>query len=475
MTVSKKVALRQAKLICTIGPASAGRIRELIEAGMDVARINFSYGNPESWKRTVDDIRFASEQLGREVGILGDLSGPKVRLGELAGGEARLVEGSQFEIVPESIVGDASRASTTYPGLVDDLQPGDPIFLADGSVELKVVTASETLISEVVRRGVIRDGSGLNVPAARLSLSALSSKDAADVKCGLDLGIDFFGQSFVRRRADVDDLKILIGARRVPIVAKIETRPAVDACRDIAAAADAIMVARGDLGVEIPLESVPVAQKMLVRTARSNSIPAIVATQMLESMTSSARPTRAEVSDVANAVLDGASAILLSAETAIGKFPVQAAMAAVRIVKSVETDGRQFAPAAEAVGDESDAAAVAIAAASASRQNPRIAAIVCYTQSGLTARLLSAALPPVPVFALSSDSAVVRQLTLWHDIAPFHTVLPKDTEAIIAMLDRYIVDNEILTRGRTVVLVASTPVGKATTNLLKIHELGSWK
>ena len=164
MTVSKKVALRQAKLICTIGPASAGRIRELIEAGMDVARINFSYGNPESWKRTVDDIRFASEQLGREVGILGDLSGPKVRLGELAGGEARLVEGSQFEIVPESIVGDASRASTTYPGLVDDLQPGDPIFLADGSVELKVVTASETLISEVVRRGVIRDGSGLMCP-----------------------------------------------------------------------------------------------------------------------------------------------------------------------------------------------------------------------------------------------------------------------------------------------------------------------
>ena len=467
--------MRKAKLVCTIGPASAGRIPELIEAGMDVARINLSHGNPDSWKRTVENIRSASTRLGQQVGILADLSGPKVRLGELTGGEARLAAGGRLELLSEPIAGDSLRASTSHPGLIHDLRPGDPIFLADGSVELKVLSAKETLVTEVVRAGAVRSGAGLNVPAARLTLPALSVKDIADVQRAVDLEVDLLAQSFVRRRRDVDDLRALVGDRGIPIIAKIETRPAVDACLDIAHAADAIMVARGDLGVEIPLESVPVVQKRLIRTARSSSIPAIVATQMLESMTGSPRPTRAEVSDVANAVLDGAGAILLSAETAIGRYPVQAARAAARIVETAEAHGDEFAPPLQPAGDESDAAAVAVAAASASRHNTKIAAIVCYTQSGLTAKLLSAARPPVPVLALSSDSAVVRQLTLWHNVSPLHTSLPPNTESMIAMMDGHVVKTNLLARRATVVLVASIPVGRATTNLLKIHELGSWE
>ena len=466
--------MRLAKLICTLGPASVNRIGELVGAGMDVARINFSYGDPHTWKTTVQSVRAAAKRAGREVGIMGDLPGPKVRLGHLLNGEAHLIEGRDFHLVRGPVQGDSTRASTIHPGLVDDLHPGDRIFMADGSVELRVRGTCNEVTTEVVRGGVIRTGTGLNVPAEQLSLPALSDRDAVAARVAMELGIDLLAQSFVRGPSDVFELRQLLGDASLPIVAKVETRPAVESCLEIAAAADAIMVARGDLGVEIPLESVPFAQKKLIGAARSESIPAIVATQMLESMTTSPNPTRAEVSDVANAVLDGADAVLLSAETAIGKYPLLAAQAAGRILEVAEREGRDYRASAEPPMDDTDAAAIAIAAASAARHNPNIVAVACYTQSGLTARLLSAARPEVAVVALSADPRVVRRLNLWHGVIPVHSDPPQSTDDMITLMDRHLIESGGMARGDSVLLVAATPVARAATNFLKIHTLGSW-
>lgn len=304
---------------------------------MDVARLNFSHGTRAEHVAAAQAIRRSAEQAGRRIGLLVDLPGPKVRLGAFAGGAVELPAGSTLSIVPEAGRATASRLTTSHPGLVEDLRPGDRVLLADGAVELTVVDASETLTLEVLRGGTVRSRAGVSVPAERLSLPALTHRDRALLDELRELEPDLVGQSFVRAAADVTALRQALGDHGPRIVAKIETRPAVQAIDAILDVADAIMVARGDLGVEIPYEAVPIVQKRLIAAARAADRPSIVATQMLESMTRASRPTRAEASDVANAVLDGADAVMLSAETAIGQFPIEATEAAARIVAYAES------------------------------------------------------------------------------------------------------------------------------------------
>jgi pyruvate kinase len=342
--------VRLTKLICTLGPSSQGRVAELIEAGMDVARINCSHGRREDHDRLLNAVRDAAG--GRRIGVMADLSGPKVRLGEVDGGETALEAAARFVLRSEGpMPGTAEGASTTHPGLSADLEPGDRVLLADGAVELRVVdTAGGDVVTEVVRGGPVRSRAGVNVPSERLSLPAITPKDEEDLRWALDARVDMVAQSFVRRAHDVRALVALMGRPRPTLVAKIETRPAVEDAQAILATADAVMVARGDLGAETALEEIPVIQKQLVATANRAATPAVVATQMLESMTSAPRPTRAEAGDVAGAVFDGADAILLSGETAIGAYPVEAARTAARILEVTETAGRQLPPVGTGTG-----------------------------------------------------------------------------------------------------------------------------
>ena len=327
---------RHTQIVCTIGPASIGRIPELVQVGMDVARINLSHGNQTEHVEAARQIRETGQAAARPIGLLVDLPGPKVRLRAFADGRAELPTGARVAIVRDDGPATSSRLTTSHPGLVDDLQPGDRVLLADGEVELVATETGEVVTLEVLRGGTVRSRAGVSVPAGRLSLPALTARDLEllDELHGLDP--DLVGQSFVRAAADVELLRSALARDRPRIVAKIETRPAVESIARILEVADAIMVARGDLGVEIPYVEVPIVQKRLIAAARAAGRPSIVATQMLESMIQAGRPTRAEASDVANAVLDGADAVMLSAETAIGRYPVEATAAAAAIVTYVE-------------------------------------------------------------------------------------------------------------------------------------------
>lgn len=328
---------RRTRIVCTIGPASVHRVVELVGAGMDVARVNLAHGTSDDHATAVAAVRGAAAATGRDIALLVDLPGPKVRLGPVVDGSTELRAGTTVRIAREPGPATAERLTTNHPGLVDDLDLGDRVLLADGEVELRVVGADrDGLVADVVRGGTVRSRAGVNAPAERLSLPALTARDHEAIAELAAYAPDLVGQSFVRGPDDVSALRGLLGRGAPRIVAKIETRPAVDGIEAILAVADAIMVARGDLGVEIPYEAVPIVQKRLVAAARAADRPSIVATQMLESMTEASRPTRAEASDVANAVLDGADAVMLSAETAIGRFPVEATEAAARIAAYAE-------------------------------------------------------------------------------------------------------------------------------------------
>lgn len=462
-------AKRATKLVCTIGPVSEDLLPDLVGSGMDVARVNLSHGSRDDHERMVKGIRDAAAGAGRPVGILVDLSGPKVRLGELEAGEVRLERGARFVLRHDDAPGDASGAPTTYPGLAGDLEPGDRVLLADGAVELRVMETAEGLITEVVRGGSIRSGAGVNVPAERLGLPGITPKDESDIEWALTVEIDMIAQSFVRRAEEVRAVRSLLRGEKPLLMAKIETGPAVRDADAIIEAADAVMVARGDLGVELPLEEIPLIQRDLVSRATRAGVPVIVATQMLESMTRSSRPTRAEVSDVASAVFEGADAIMLSAETAIGAYPVESAQTAVRIAEVAGGSG--FSIPAPAASAPTDAHLVAQAAASVCLQGGVIA-IACATRSGKTAALLSAARPRVPIYAFSPDVRAVRRLTIYHGVSPSVLEHPQDTDDLIEMMDRRMVEEGHARPGDAVVMVTSSPFG-APTNLLKIHHLSS--
>ncbi len=466
------------RLVCTLGPASATKkmVRGLVEAGATVFRINVSHGTAEDHLRAVALVREAEADTGLALGVLADLPGPKVRLGPLEPDPVKLSPGQVFRLRPGG-PGDSTGAATTYPGLGGDLSLGDRVLLADGAVELSVTAIEgDVVVTECVRGGVVRSRQGVNVPAERLALPAITDRDRQALATMLEAGVDLIAQSFVREASDVEEMRELIGERRVPIVAKIETKPAVDHIDEILLAADAIMVARGDLGVELPMEEIPLLQKDLMRAARAIGKPVVVATQMLESMIKAPRPTRAEATDVANAVLDGADAIMLSGETAIGDYPFEAASAATRIASAVEARGDDYRAAQPECAHVGEAAAVAHAAAAVARGDRELAAISCYTETGRTAALLSSERPPVPIVAFIPDPAVRRANTLLWGVVSLPAQIPADTDAMIALMDLGLREAGLAGVGDTVVMAASSPAGRTHTNMLKVHHVGdpSW-
>ncbi len=358
--------------------------------------------------------------------------------------------------------------------LAHDLAAGDRILLADGAVELTVEAVDGDLVkTRCTAGGIVRSGQGVNVPAERLSLPAVTQRDREGLARALDLGVDLVAQSFVRAPADLRELRAAMGDRSVPIVAKIETRPAVTSIEGILAESDAVMIARGDLGVELPMEQIPLIQKELVRAARAAGRPSIVATQMLESMIHAPRPTRAEATDVANAVLDGADAVMLSGETAVGDYPFESASAATTIAAYVEEEGDAFRATQPPGRHTSEGAAVAHAAAAIPAGDLRIVAITCYTETGRTARLLSAERPGVPVYAFVPPVDVQRTLCLQWGVEALPASPPVDTDGMIALMDRGLQAHGLASIGDAVVMAASSPAGRTTTNMLKIHTVGS--
>jgi pyruvate kinase len=468
--------VRRTKLVCTIGPASRERIAELVGAGMDVARLNFSHGTPDEHRDALRHVRDTAEQAGRALAVVADLPGPKVRLGDLVRSEVELEPDDLLTLLPpgESLDREGLSATVTYAGLAADVRTGDRLMLADGAVELRVrETDGRAIRAEVIRGGLLRPGAGLNVPSERLSLPGVTERDRSLLKSVLEMGVDYVAQSFVRRAADIHELRSLMGEVAVPIVAKIETRAAINNLDEILATADAVMLARGDLGVELPFAEVPVIQKRVISACIAAGVPVIVATQMLESMVGAARPTRAEANDVANAVLDGADAVMLSAETAIGAFPIEAARAALAISSAAEAAGAAARPAGW-TEVESEAGAIAAAAVDLAMRatDPPVNGIACFTRSGLTAQLLSSQRPRCPVYALSPDDAVVRRLALWRSVVPLHANAPRDTDEMIRLADETLQAAGLPPGGR-IVIVASIPFGEARTNFIKLHRLGS--
>jgi pyruvate kinase len=464
---------RRTKLVCTVGPASTMQAPALVAAGMDVARLNFSHGTPAARAVAAARVRDAAETAGRPVALLADLSGPKIRLGDLVGGAATLEVGARFDLRSSdpAVRGDRRGAAVSYPRLEADVRPGDAILLADGAAQLRVVSVDSDVVTEVVLGGTIRSRQGVSIPSERVSTPALTRKDRADIPRALDLRVEYVAQSFVRSPDDVTELRRLLGEGGPPIVAKIETRQAIDRFDGILDVADAVMIARGDMGVELPYEEVPIIQKQLVRHALDRGIPTIVATQMLESMIVSPRPTRAEASDVANAVFDGADAIMLSGETAVGAFPILAAEAAVRIIRLCEERGATMLPSGAPRPASGDAGALAYAAVAIARADPEISAIACYTRSGRTARLLSALRPPVPIHAFSPDRDVVARLAMVHGVVPRTCVAPGDTAARLGLMAWLIAESDAIPAGAAVVLVASTAAAGTGPNLLEVHRL----
>jgi pyruvate kinase len=466
------VTFRRTKLVCTIGPATAERVPDLVESGMDVARISFSHGTPASRTANAEAVRSATATSGRPVGLLADLAGPKIRLGPLAGGQIALEAGQAFVLRPGGRgPGSIDGASVSYPRLATDVQAGDRILIADGAAELRVTGVDDAVATEVVRGGIVGSNQGVSIPSAHLSAPALTPRDRRDIPRLRSLAPDHVALSFVRRPEDIVELRSLIGDLGASIIAKIETRAAIDDFDAILGVADGVMIARGDMGVELPYEEVPIIQKQLVRRAIDRGVPCIVATQMLESMIVSVRPTRAEASDVANAVFDGADAIMLSGETAIGAHPILAAEAAVRIIDLCEQTGSAYiAAGATQVGD-GDAEALVFAATTLAQADRDIGAIACYTRSGRTARMLAARRPRVPILAYSPDPTVVGRLSLVHGVRARSCEPLPDTASRLGLMARRIAERDVIPAGSAVVLVASTAEAGTGPNLLEVHRL----
>ncbi len=466
---------RRTKLVCTIGPASAKRIEALAIAGMDVARINFSHGTAASHAAAAKAVRRAAAATRRPLAILTDLAGPKIRLGDLSGGSIELEAGRPFDLRasrPNGAPGDTSGAQVTYRRIPADIAIGDPIFLGDGAAELRVTGLDDGIRTEVVRGGTIRSRAGVAIPAARLSSPALTAKDRRDIPRAIAMGATYVGQSFVRGADDVRQLRQLLGEDGPRIIAKIETRPAFESFDDILEVADGVMIARGDLGVEMPYEQVPMIQKQLVRRALDRGVPSIVATQMLESMTAAPRPTRAEASDVANAVFDGADAIMLSAETAIGAYPLRAAEAATRIASFCEAQGAAFLPSGRSQAPGTDADALAFAAVALTTAHRDVKAICCFTRTGRTARVLSSLRPLVPIIAFAPDAEVVARLALVNAVISRQIAMLAESEPI-GLLLRAAGESGLVAEGTPVVLVSSTATPASAPNLLGIYRVAT--
>ena len=469
------------KLVCTIGPATIDRIRELVDTGLDVARINFSHGSAETHKAAIDSVRAAAHHARRSVAVMVDLPGPKIRLGEIDGDELELQAGLPFLLRrPGGAQGAGTdrAADVSRDNLAQLLQAGDRVLLADGAAELRVTAIAADgagVESEVVRGGTIRSRSGVNIPSERLSGPALTAEDHEAVPRALAMRPDIIAQSFVRSAADVAELRELLPAGNAPlIVAKIETRAGVDNFDEIAAVSDGVMVARGDLGVDLPFEEVPLIQKDLVRRGQVAGRFTIVATQMLESMTAAPRPTRAEASDVANAVLDGVDAVMLSAETAIGMYPLEAARARVSICTATERNGSAQLRALAANGGPptDDQQAIARAALMLANSYPTPTAIWCFTRTGRTAEMLSVLRPLLPVVAFTLSPVVARRLAPLHAVVPVVLSAARTGEPLIRRMEAAARAQHVIGTGQSSTVVLVTTSGQADgVNRLELHQV----
>jgi pyruvate kinase len=445
-----------------------------VAAGMDFARLNFSHGTHADHENVYRMIREASDTSGRGVGILADLQGPKIRLGRIAAGPATLAEGASFTITTRDVPGDASLAATTYDGLPGDVHPGERILIDDGNVALEVTEVDNTDVhTRVVVGGRISDHKGINLPGIAVSVPALSEKDKQDLRLALRLTVDMVALSFVRSAKDVDDVRRIMDEEgvHVPVIAKIEKPQALENLDEVVEAFDAFMVARGDLGVECPLEDVPFLQKRVIELARRNAKPVIVATQMLESMISSPRPTRAEASDVANAVLDGADAVMLSGETSVGKYPIESVETMARIILSTERHGLSHMAAIDWQPRTRGGVIAKAAAEVAERVGAKY--LVAFTTSGDSARRLSRYRSHIPVLAFTPVPPVRSQLCLSWGIETFIGESVEHTDEMVRQVDEALLRIGRVQEGDVVVIIAGSPPGiPGSTNALRIHRMG---
>lgn len=468
---------RRSKIVCTLGPASRSpeMIDRVMRAGMDVARLNFSHGTQAEHARTIARLREASGQHAKPIAILADLQGPKIRTGALAGGcSVVLRAGQRFTITSSDTLGTSAGVSTTYRRLPQEARRGDRILLADGLIELRVLAARGKEVScEVINGGELGEHKGINLPGVKLSVPAVTPKDREDLAFALRHGANYIAVSFVRRAEDVLAAKAVIAraGRDTPVIAKLEKPEAIENLDAILRVADGVMVARGDLGVEMPPETVPVVQKEIIARARETRRPVITATQMLESMTQNPRPTRAEASDVANAIFDGTDAVMLSAETATGRYPIESVQMMDRIIREAEAS-IQTQPRRRRLEQLSVAETISEAICHAADEL-RMKVIAVFTHSGSTARLISKYRPRSPIIAFSPIPETRRRLSLLWGVLPRTIARARDIDGLAGLAEKRLLEERLVRRGDVIGIVAGTPLGiPGTTNFMKLHVIG---
>jgi pyruvate kinase len=470
------MTMRRAKIVCTLGPAveSPEKVRELIAAGMNMARLNLSHGGYEEHQHRLDQVRAAAAESGVPIAVLVDLQGPKIRLARFKDGPHDLSRGDIFTITTDEIEGTKERVGTTYKGLPGDCKAGDRILIDDGKVTVEVTEVKgNDVITKVIEPGAVSNNKGINLPGVAVSVPALSEKDIDDLRWGLRAGADFIALSFVRNADDIKDVHRIMDEEgiRVPVIAKIEKPQAVENLVSIVDAFDGIMVARGDLGVELPIEDVPLVQKRCVELARDAAKPVIVATQMLDSMITNSRPTRAEATDCANAVLDGADALMLSGETSVGEFAIEAVQTMSRIIQRTEEGGldriRPLIHAPRTKGGAITKAAVEVGAIVGAKF------LVAFTQSGDSARRMSRLRSPIPILALTPDHGTYNRLALTWGVEPMITPVVSHTDEMVKQVDGLLLESRRTTIGDNVMIVAGSPPGiPGSTNAMRVHRMG---
>src|SRR5579862_5273155 len=471
------MSFRHSKIVCTIGPASRQPriLKRLLEAGMDVARLNFSHGSHSEHLECIQTLRGMAQKLRKTIAILADLQGPKIRTGALAGVVPVVLRaGQKFTITTARILGDSTRVNTTFLPLPKEVHRGDRILLSDGLIELRVESVRGREVNcHVVNGGALGEHKGINLPGVKLRVPALTPKDRADLRFALLHGVDYIAVSFVRRPEDVLLAKSLIrrAKKDTPVIAKLEKPEAIENLEGILRVADGVMVARGDLGVEMNPERVPVVQKNIIARAREFRRPVITATQMLESMTENLRPTRAEASDVANAIFDGSDAVMLSAETASGKFPVEAVSMMARIIGEAEASITEFPrPATQEKLKVAETVAELVCHAS---RELHLKWIVVFTHSGFTARLISRYRPLVPIAAFAPEPETRRRMALLWGVAPLEIANLRKVEQLAEISEKRLLKEKLVRKGDVIAIVAGTPMGvRGTTNFMKFHVIG---
>ena len=468
--------MRRAKIVCTMGPAveADGKVEQLIAAGMNMARLNLSHGTYVEHQSRLDAVRNAAKKAGVPVAILVDLQGPKIRLARFANGPHDLSRGDVFTITTDDIEGTKDRVGTTYKGLPGDCKAGDRILIDDGKVTVDGTSVTKTdVITKGIEPGAVSNNKGINLPGVAVSVPALSEKDIEDLRWGLKAGADFIALSFVRSADDIKDVHRIMDevGIRVPVIAKIEKPQAVTNLPGIVAAFDGIMVARGDLGVELPIEDVPLVQKHCIELARDAAKPVIVATQMLDSMITNSRPTRAEATDCANAVLDGADALMLSGETSVGEFAIEAVETMARIIQKTEEGGleriRPIINAPRTKGGAITKAATEVGAIVGAKY------LVAFTQSGDSARRMSRLRSAIPILALTPEVGTYNRLALTWGVEPVISEMVKHTDDMVKQVDSLLIESGRVKKGENVMIVAGSPPGiPGSTNAMRVHIVG---